>query len=147
MAWVNAMGVLSSRMNERWLSIILAFHLKPHYIAMNSVIMTMFFGILSLITFESVICNLSSSLYLATDFPASKWQSSDVLTKDNVKTIFDCANICTITSCNLWKYSAEQLTCELSDVIIEREVLSSSRPQQMLNNSSQNARIFFPPFR
>ena len=116
MAWVNAMGVLSSRMNERWLSIILAFHLKPHYIAMNSVIMTMFFGILSLITFESVICNLSSSLYLATDFPASKWQSSDVLTKDNVKTIFDCANICTITSCNLWKYSAEQLRCELSDV-------------------------------
>ena len=26
----------------------------------------------------------------------------------------------------------------------KREVLSSSRPQQMLNNSSQNARIFFP---
>ena len=86
---------------------------------MDSVIMTMFFGIFSLITIDSVICNLSSSLYLATDFPASKWQSSDVQTKDNVKSVFDCANFCTRTNCNLWKYSAEQLTCELSDVKME----------------------------
>ena len=84
--------------------------------AMNSIIM--FFGFFSFISLllASVHCNLSSPLYLATDIPASKWQSSDVEIRDNVKSVFHCANICTRTNCNLWKYSAGQLRCELSDV-------------------------------
>ena len=83
---------------------------------MNSIIM--FFGLFTFITLllDSVHCNLSSPLYLATNFPSSKWRSSDVEIRDNVKSVFHCANICTRTNCNLWKYSAGQLRCELSDV-------------------------------
>ena len=84
---------------------------------MNSIILCTYviFSFISLLL-DSVLCNLSSPLYLAIDFPASKWQSSDVEIRDDVKSVFHCANICTKTNCNLWKYSAGQLRCELSDV-------------------------------